>query len=82
VADWAASPGAHVAFLQPPLWRPFTELLAGIPHLLVIKWFIPGGVEVDGDGGLASVEKIKGFIAFSIFGLGSFLHISRTMLYF
>jgi hypothetical protein len=59
-----------------------TELRAGIPHLLVIKWFVPDGVEVAGDGGLAPVEKIKGFIAFSIFGLGSFLHISKTMLYF
>jgi hypothetical protein len=82
VADWAASPDAHVAFLQPPLLRPFTELLAGIPCLLVIKWFVSDGIEVAGDGSLAPVDKIKGFIALSIFGLGSFLHISKTMLYF
>jgi hypothetical protein len=82
VTNWAASPDAHVAFLQPPLSSPFTELLARVPHLLVIKWFVPDGIEVAGNGGLAPVEKIKGFISVSVFGLGSFLHISRTMLYF
>jgi hypothetical protein len=45
-----------MAFLQPPLWRPFAELLVGVPRLFFIKWFVPDGVKVAGVGGSTPVE--------------------------
>jgi hypothetical protein len=62
------------------LWRPSSELLVGVQRLSITKWFVPGGVEVAGDGGSTPVEKSKDWIAFLQFGLGSLAQKFRTVL--
>lgn len=69
------------AFLQPPVWRPFTQILVGIQHLRVSKWFVPGGVKVAGGGVSELVERTKDLIAFLIFVLGSSVQLFRTVVY-
>ena len=59
--------------LQPPVWRPSLEILAGAPILLAVKWFVPDGVKVAGDGVSPAVERTKDLIVFSLIFLGSFL---------
>jgi hypothetical protein len=79
VIDAVASPNAGMTFLQPFMWRPFPELLNNILRLLVTKWFLPGDVKVARDGGPATVERTD-FIAFHVFGLGSFMQLFKIML--
>jgi hypothetical protein len=67
--------------LQPPAWRPLSETLVGVHHLLVLKWCVPDGVKVAGGGDSKSVARTKGSIAFSYFVLGSCVQISRTVMY-
>jgi hypothetical protein len=47
----AAPPGVVLALLQPPRWRPLSELLVGVFRLLAAKWYVPGGVKATGGGG-------------------------------
>ena len=61
------------------------EALIGAPRRSspqrAAKWFVPGGGRVAGAGVSSSVAKDKDLIAFSIFLLGSFLYLGRTMIY-
>jgi hypothetical protein len=70
-----------MAFTQPPVWRPFPEIPAGVQHLLVPKWCVPGGVTVAGGGVPDPVERTKDWIASFVFILGSYLQCPRTVLY-
>jgi hypothetical protein len=79
VAEEAASPSVVLAFLQPPVWRPFLKLLAGIQRLLTAKWCVPSGVKAAGVGGFHLVEMTRDLIAFSILGPGSLVQIFRTV---
>lgn len=71
-----------LALLQPPVRRPLPEILAGVQHRPVPKWFVPGGVAVAGGGVPDPVERTKDFFAFLVFVLGSYLHCPRTWLCF
>jgi hypothetical protein len=67
-----------MALLQSPVWRPQPEILVGVQYLLVPKRFIPGGGTVAGGGVPDPVERTKDWIAFLVFGVGSFLQCLRT----
>jgi hypothetical protein len=53
--------------VQPPFWRPLLVILAGGIHLFIVKWFVPDGVKMAGDGVTVSVERTMDLIAFFIF---------------
>jgi hypothetical protein len=80
VTEEAASPSADLAFLLPPVWRPFLKLLTGIHRLLAAKRFIPNGVKTSGDGGLHLVERILDLIVLFFFLSESLVKVCWTML--
>jgi hypothetical protein len=57
-----------LAVLQPPLWRPFQEVLAEGKYLLIVNWFVPSGVKMVGDGVSVTVERINARSRVFIFG--------------
>jgi hypothetical protein len=57
-------------------------ILAGGIHLFVVKWFVPDGVKMAGDGVTVSVERTMDLIAFLSFVLGSYMLFSGIVLYF
>jgi hypothetical protein len=58
-----------MALLQPPVWRPLQEILAGSQHLLVFKWCVPGGIKMTGDGVSDRVERTKDLCNIPNFGI-------------
>jgi hypothetical protein len=59
--------------VQPPFWRPLLVILAGGIHLFIVKWFVPDGVKMAGDGVTISVERTMDLIVFLSFVLGSYM---------